>query len=52
MQYGRSPGPMNTIALLKREEEEATLGTPLARGKLTHYRWPYPVGTRGKSRRN
>jgi hypothetical protein len=37
MQYGRSPGPMNRIALLKREEEEATLGTPLARGKLTHY---------------
>jgi hypothetical protein len=27
---------MNTIALLKHEKEEATLGTPLARGKLTH----------------
>jgi len=28
---------MNAIALLKREEEQATLGTPPAGGKLTHY---------------
>ena len=28
---------MNTIALLKREEEQDTLGTLPVRGKLTHY---------------
>ena len=32
------PELMNTIALLKREEEQDTLGTLPVRGKLTHYR--------------
>jgi len=31
------PELMNTIALLKREEEQDPLGTPPVRGKLTHY---------------
>ncbi len=29
---------MDAIALLKREEEQATLGAPPAGGKLTYYR--------------
>ena len=31
------PELMNTVALLKREEEQDTLGTLFVRGKLTHY---------------
>ncbi len=31
---------MDVIALLKREEEQATLGTLLTGGKLTHYHSP------------
>lgn len=34
----RSRRPEDTIALLKREEEQAALETPPAGGKLTHYR--------------
>ena len=37
------PELMNTIALLKREEEQDTLGTLPVRGKLTHYRVCGPI---------
>jgi len=37
MHDGGTPEPMNAIALLKREEEQDTLGIPPVQGKLTHY---------------